>query len=232
MTRKSFVTPLEEVIKKFTRSISEPPEIAMRFFIRNYSSLFDNIGYVRDGVKDFDKILSFMAHYQIAVVKQDIAGEEYQFIYETQLKDKEFCLPKGLLLYGACGTGKTLAARVIASRFGFHLTDTHRIGMEYQTKEGNDWLAKWLLDYHMSPVVIDDLGAEGDIKKFGNESPVRMIIAERARCWELYGTPTIYTTNLSTPKQIAEFYGNDIRILDRLTAYQVGVVFAGASLRK
>ena len=232
MTNKLYTTPLQEIVRTFTQNVSEPPKRAMEFFIRHYSQMFDDIGYVRNGVKQFDKILHFMAHYQVAAVKQDVTNPEYQEIYETEIKGRRFGNPKGLLLFGTCGTGKTLAARIIAKRFQFFFIDTHKIGLDYLTKEGNDWLAKWLTETQRRVVVIDDLGAEGDIKKFGNESPMRAIITARAKYWELYGTPTIYTTNISAPQKIAEYYGNDARMLDRLTAYQVGVEFAGASLRK
>ena len=232
MTHKLYTTPLQAIVKAFTQNVSDPPQRAMDFFIRHYSQMFDDIGFVRDGVKQFDKILHFMAHYQIAAVEQNVSNPDYQEIYEAELQDKKFRMPKGLLLYGTCGTGKTLTARILSRRFDFVFVDTHKIGLEYLTKEGNDWLAKWLTDHQRRPVVIDDLGAEGDIKKFGNESPMRAIITARAKYWELFGAPTIYTTNISTPQQIAECYGSDARILDRLTAYQVGVEFTGASLRK
>ena len=81
-------------------------------------------------------------------------------------------------------------------------------------------------------LIIDDVGAEGDIRKFGNESPIGAIISTRARHWEIFGTPTIYTTNFDNPEKLAALYGNDKRLLDRLSSYQVGVEFTGASLRK
>jgi len=229
---KLYTAPLDTIIQEFSHESLEPPDAALQFFIPHYSKMFDDIGYVRDGVKGFGKILNFMAHWQIAAVKQEISNPEYLEIYELLLKGMRFSNPKGLLLYGACGTGKTLAARIIAKRFGFHFIDTYKIGLDYLTKDGYDWLARWLTENQRKPIVIDDLGAEGDIKKFGNESPMRAIITARAKYWEIHGTPTIYTTNFPTPQEVAECYGNDVRILDRLTAYQDGVEFTGASLRK
>jgi DNA replication protein DnaC len=224
------INPFSQIVKQFTQSGEEPPQKDINRFKRTYSELFEDIGYVRDGVEDFDRILNFMAHWQSAIEQRTFINRNRYTGLVTD--DVPYCNPKGLLLYGACGTGKTLAARIIAKRFGFYFIDTHKIGTEYLTKDGHDWLAKWLSEYRQQPIVIDDLGAEGEIKKFGNESPMRAIITQRASYWEIYGTPTIYTTNASTPADLIAHYGSDPRILDRLTAYYDKVKFTGASLRK
>ena len=81
--------------------------------------------------------------------------------------------------------------------------DTYAISFQYQKKDGNDWIERWLYSNCKNAVIIDDLGAEGDVKKFGNESPIGAILSTRARFWEMYGTPTIYTTNKNNPKELA-----------------------------
>ena len=222
------ITPLKLLIKTFTnRSVEEPPAEAVALYASHYSKMFDEIGYIRSGIKNFDRILDFMARYQIA---KDIPCNLE--VYETQLKGKKFETPKGLILFGPPGTGKTLAARIIAERFNLTIIDTHTIGMAYLATGGENWINDFASSNMHNAIIIDDIGAEGDLKKYGNESPMRAIFTARARYWDTYGTPTIYTTNIATSEEIADFYNKDQRLLDRLSAYQVGVEFTGASLRR
>jgi len=231
-------TSFANIIKKFTGSeFSEPTEAAITWLTEPFGRLFDSIGYSRNGIQPFGAILEWMARYQLATFdheKLEVLSDTdtLKVFYDQEIKGKRFRMPKGLLLCGQCGTGKTLAARIIAERFGLPFIDTYEISFDYQKKEGYEWLEKWLYANSNKAVIIDDLGAEGDIRKFGNESPIRAIISTRARFWEMHGTPTIYTTNKQTAKDLADHYGGDLRMADRLASYQVGVAFTGASLRR
>ena len=233
MAGKSFA----EIIRKFTGSdFSEPSEEVITHFKRSLGRLFDNVGYIREGISQFGTILEFMARYELATLDhklcETVTSEPFMELYEREIKGKRFRFPKGMFLCGKYGTGKTLAARIIAECFGLPFIDTYSISFQYQKKDGNDWIEKWLYSHSHKTVIIDDLGAEGDIKKFGNESPIGAIIATRARFWEMYGTPTIYTTNKENPKMLAGHYSNDHRLLDRIESYHVPVLFTGASLRR
>ena len=229
---------IKEIIKKYTlQDYSEPPEEMLTWLKGSFSELFDGIGYDRADIPEFDCIIEFMARYKIATFNHESVsiaykGTPFGELFDHTINGKQFRLPKGLLLYGSYGTGKTLAARVIADKFQLPFMDTYRISLEYLTKNGNDWLADWLFSHSKTVVIVDDIGSEGDVRKFGNESPLGAILSTRARFWEMYGTPTIYTTNFATPKALAENYGNNERLLDRLVSYHVGVEFAGASRRK
>jgi DNA replication protein DnaC len=222
---------MDGLIKMFTERPEEPSEKAITLYSAHYAKMFYTIGYQHDGIKHFDRILDFMARYHLATGLK-LHSAEAEALWESELKDKTFPMPNGLMLRGSPGTGKTFAARIIAERFSLPLWDTYSIGLEYLKKDGDDWLEKFVYGNTRTAIVIDDIGAEGALKKYGNESPMGMIFTMRAKYWEKYGTPTIYTTNFTTPQQIADFYGNDTRLLDRLTAYQVGVEFTGASKRK
>jgi DNA replication protein DnaC len=198
----------------------------------HYAKMFDAIGYKREGIEHFDRILDFMAKYHLAS-GQMLNSAEAVAMYESELKDKKFTMPKGLILRGAPGTGKTLAARVIATRFGLPMWETHQIRLRYLKAEGDDWLYDFIYNNKKCVIVIDDLGAEGELKKYGNESPMGLVFTMRAKFWESYGTSTIYTTNfLKTKEMIETCYNTNVRLLDRLTAYQEPVEFTGASKRQ
>ena len=239
MKKNVATIPFTQVVEslKLSGKYSEIPEPAVDFVKRHCENAFSEIGYRRNDIRNYDAITEFMARYDLANVDADKAealedDHHFKKVYREYLQGKSFKNPKGLLLFGACGTSKTLAARIIAKRFDATMMDTYRIAFQYLKKDGNDWLADFLDKHCRSLLIIDDVGAEGDIRKFGNESPIGAIISTRARHWEVYGTPTIYTTNFATPEELAALYGKDHRLLDRLTSYQVSVEFTGASLRK
>ena len=227
-----------DIIRKFTGSeFSEPSEMVIERLKSSFDRLFDGIGYCRDGICQFGTILEFMARYHLATINHQALEafpdtDSLKSLYDQEIKGKRFRLPKGLLLAGKCGTGKTLAARIIAERFGFPFIDTYSISFQYQKKDGHDWIERWLKSNSRKAVIIDDLGAEGEIRKYGNESPIGAILATRARFWEEYGIPTIYTTNKTTTQELANYYGGDLRLADRLASYHVGVAFTGASMRR
>jgi len=234
MEEKSFA----DIIRKMTGAdYCEPSATAVEWFKNSFSRLFDNIGYKRNNIEPFEAIIEFMARYQLASLNHEKLEslsdtDALKDLYNQEIKGKKFRLPRGLVLCGKYGTGKTLAARIISERFDLPMIDTYSISFQYQKKDGNDWIEKWLYSNCRQAVVIDDLGAEGDVKKFGNESPIGAILATRARFWEQYGTPTIYTTNKDTLGALAQHYDNDKRLLDRFATYYIGVEFTGASLRK
>ena len=232
-------TSFADIVKHFKLhdEYSEIPKLAVDYLKVISKNVFSDIGYQWDNIRNAEAIPEFMTRYEIVNLLEEqveFLADNHTFkkMYWEHLKGKRFRNPKGLLLFGTCGTGKTLAARIIAKRFKATFIDTYRIAFEYLKKDGNDWLADFLDKHCKSLLVIDDLGAEGEIRKFGNESPIGAIIATRARHWEMFGTPTIYTTNFTTAEKLTKLYGEDQRLQDRLDAYQVHVEFTGASLRK
>ena len=140
----SLPTPFQDIVETFKpKHYDDPPKKSMDFLVNHYAGLFDAIGYVRDKIKQFGLVIGFMAHYHISNSKYmyNIESSEYQELYESELKDKRFRLPKGLILHGQCGTGKTFAAKIISKRFGFIFVDTHRCVVEEVMNRRRLWMA-------------------------------------------------------------------------------------------
>ena len=127
------VKPMNELIAKFTnRDVNDPPEKAVRLYATHYSGMFHTIGYKKDGVKHFDKIIDFISRFHIATgIELQTDNDELTALYESELRDKKFAMPKGLLLYGSPGTGKTFAAQFISERFGLQFLDAHSLGLDF-----------------------------------------------------------------------------------------------------
>lgn len=226
--------PFTEIVRKFADvDYSEiPPSVIERVKGTILKDLFEKIGYSHKDIPNFDRILEFIARYEISLWNEEMVfAPNVKEMFEL-VRGKKFRKPKGLLLFGGYGTGKTLAARIIAARLEFQFYDTHSIELKYLKKDGNDWIDSFIFEKSRNALVIDDIGAEGEIKKFGNESPMGLILSSRASFWERFGTPTIYTSNLASPQEIASRYSNDNRLADRLRAYYMPVEFQGTSLRK
>lgn len=120
--------------------------------------------------------------------------------------------PRGLALMGAIGTGKTTAMVILSAAFGWSIEPVFELALEYAAG-GDEWLGRKMLDWRGRQIVLDDLGSESEVKHFGSKLPIRDILAVRYQQWQLSGTITHLTGNLSA-KERRELYG--ARIADRI----------------
>lgn len=137
---------------------------------------------------------------------------------------------KGLFLIGPIGTGKTTVAELLAYRMNMDYFTADGIVAEYLTQHGDDWYSEFIEETRTKPVVIDDLGSERDVRKFGNDSIIHDLIAARERTHRLYGVPTVFTGNFKTPKDVSERYGD--RILSRIIGMCEVVMLTGPDRRR
>lgn len=136
---------------------------------------------------------------------------------------------KGLLLYGACGTGKTYAACEVANAlidkgYSVLVTNFARVLNDLQsTFEKQDYIDSI---NRKALLVLDDLGIERDTP-FAREQ-VYNIIDARYRA----GLPMIITTNLTMDKIKATQDIDNMRIYDRILERCFPIEFNGENRRR
>lgn len=137
---------------------------------------------------------------------------------------------KGLLLYGACGTGKTyltacVANALIDNGYTAKMSNFSRLSNQiFDTKEGKQNFIDSLNKFSL--LVLDDLGAERTTEYM--KEMVYTIIDNRYRA----GLPFIVTTNLTMNEIINS---NDIaytRIYDRILERCIPIQVDGVSRRR
>lgn len=113
---------------------------------------------------------------------------------------------KSLFVMGKCGTGKSIiSCRVIP----FVFACIERVVRPHTAREISKWDKMPTLS-HNYPFVIDDLGCEGVVKKFGSENDIISEIIDEV---DREGYLCVITTNLN-PQGIIERYGE--RFYDRI----------------
>jgi hypothetical protein len=170
--------------------------------------------YIGDN-NELDKILEFAVRYDCSKYdKTQHSGEALRpdWVVKHSLEECRFEKPKGLLIYGQTGTGKTTTARILSSLLDIEIIDVEEVARKYMTSKGNDWLDDYIDAHEHKPLIIDDIGSESEMKKFGNSSPIVSILTARARSWEWRGVPTVYTTNIPNIETLAseDRYGSRI----------------------
>jgi len=144
----------------------------------------------------------------------------------------------GLAWVGGLGCGKTLAATYLAycyrtlAKFGQEeckMVEAANLAQTFASKgEAGFWDFTKRLE--CAPLIIDDLGAERDLRSYGNASPLADWLLQRYARWQRGGPELHITTNL-TSTQLADRYGQ--RFVDRLVEMCAIKVYADhSSLRR
>jgi len=142
---------------------------------------------------------------------------------------------KGCYLLGSTGTGKTtLLQRLSASentKYGFvesigyytasELTETH-------LEEGDSWLGDWLQDTFKRTIIIDELGGERFVKRYGGDPIMSYILENRYETFCKNGVTTTFATNLDADG-FADKYGE--RVASRLQEMTKTAAFIGEDWR-
>lgn len=142
---------------------------------------------------EYKKVLTWIARYGLHVADK-IDGKE-----EVYPKPE-----RGLLINGRTGRGKSTLAGIISMLFSRYYDD----GIQFYSLSEIDraWAmnpSKCEYDYSevfdmTHPVIIDDVGAEGQIKHFGNEPVFTFLMPKLYDAWKYWGKLVIVTSNLST----------------------------------
>lgn len=177
----------------------------------------------------YDSVARFYADMRIhAMGSEEILYRRHEW---PCLTEESYPWPdKGLFLIGPIGTGKTTIAELLAYRMKMEFFTADIIVAEYLTQKGDDWYCEFIEDTRTKPVVIDDLGSEREVKKYGNDSIILDLIAARERTHRHYGIPTVFTGNFKSPKDVSNRYGD--RILSRILGMCEVVMLNGPDMRR
>jgi hypothetical protein len=119
---------------------------------------------------------------------------------------------KSLALMGYPGTGKTTALNILSLLFKWHITPIYTMAGKYASV-GDKWLDETMTEWGRKTIILDDLGAETEIKHYGVSLPVQDIIAQRYDLWKYHGVMTYLSGNLTEAERLAK-YGS--RTADRI----------------
>ena len=151
----------------------------------------------------------------------DIFNCMVRYISEYKLE----CRSKGLFLFGSVGTGKSFAAKVIASANKIHFYTCRELELKYE-KSGDHFR---VMMSERKDIVIDDLGTESERNDYGTKFELmERGLDERHRLFEQFGTRTIITSNMSG-EDIEKRYSS--RIYSRIRQMCECVNAAGKDLR-
>ena len=192
---KKYDEPDANAVENLKRSIFE--------FLKKYQyEIHDENEKVVAIMVDFATKYTFARNQRILKEKKDYTGKID--------KSKDYMMPKGLLLFGNCGTGKTLLAKLMSIFTGIKFYEASEIALNYLC-DGDDWYRDFSRAISKEAIVIDDIGAERDVKRYGNESILIEFLSQRTRLWEEFQIPTIITSNFQERNEIAERYGDRIK---------------------
>jgi len=139
--------------------------------------------------------------------------------------------PRGIMMLGTLGTGKTMAMEIVASMFGTPMLSMVRIGAAW--KIGGAAAAQAMVDEHDNvDLIVDDIGAETDARSYGDRLSARDIIMQRYERWRQIGVRTHLTANLRPDQLRDEAGGVGARAYDRLCEMCIPVTVTGDSMRR
>ena len=203
-------------LKKITQNLDKkalppPPVELLKKIQGHYAGTLEKYGYE---VCRNVGLPHYFAKYFIST------DEKYKSLYRPEAR--------GLFLLGNPGTGKTLALEIFSGLFEIEFLTASEIGRVFAVDgEADVW--EWMKQYKHSDIVIDELGAERDIKVFGNSGIMIDVLAERYNMFRYYGSRTFFSSNFPR-KTLSEIYGE--RIISRFEEQCIFIAVTGNDRRK
>lgn len=168
---------------------------------------------VEPRIADADTILKWTEHYKTILRKYgfDNRNEKMfnlvaRYLAVRNSKREGFTnLSKGLFLFGGVGTGKTHAMRILSGQFQIEMVTAHELASQYAIG-GDKGFIDYVADLQYKELIIDDVGAERELKHFGNAGIIGDYLTKRYELWVYEGKLTHITSNLSE-EEFVQRYG-------------------------
>ena len=148
---------------------------------------------------------------------------------------------KGIVLYGSYGTGKSMLLKRLSAMeditcrdemkrrvAGIEYISTMKIMQNYMV-DGEKWMRDFFGLHRRDFLIIDEIGSERNVKRFGSESSMPDIIEDRYESFKDFGVTTIFATNIPNREELGRVYGE--RIKSRLVEMCEFVLFKGNDWR-
>ena len=119
---------------------------------------------------------------------------------------------RGIFLAGEPGNGKTVALMFLSALCGYSYLRAIDLGAKFSA-HGEAAFWDTVNPYARRIIILDDLGAERDLRSYGNASPISEWLQRRYNAWQLNGPVIHIATNVGSDT-LVERYG--FRLLDRI----------------
>ena len=160
-----------------------------------YKKIFQRMGYDENEHDAMSKISKYCARYYAG-----LTGE-----YKKP--------NKSLLLFGPCGTGKTMAMQILSGIFNIEFVSACELMQIYETS-GSSGFWREVREYRNEDIILDDLGFERDVKHYGNSGIMLDFLADREVLYKKNNKLTFITTNIKSRHELSSRYGD--RIMSRI----------------
>ena len=149
--------------------------------------------------------------------------------YNLSLDNKEYTTKKGLFLTGRPGCGKTTLCYAISESCQIDIITANEIEEDI-IKTDEISISRYV---GKNGLIIDDLGAERNIKKYGNEPPLKQFLYRLYDFWKIKNNPIICNSNYNMEQNhtnwIAKIYGT--RVASRFYEMFTSIYFLNEDLR-
>lgn len=181
------------------------------------NALMENLTIHQKFEKSFRARLVKVRYMPPEVVFQPVAKAAADFLSHLAEPDN-YPRPRGFVLYGSTGCGKTTLCRLMLSFMRGFLSTQKQISLKrilYQNARrivenfysDETYLTRLYDDLKRASLILDDLGAEKPVSRYGYSWGLEDLIEERYETWETYHLPTFFTTNIQNPEDMLSRYG-------------------------
>ena len=211
-----------------------PPPEAHQSHVEDFYGILKACGY-KDRPDTRETVETAVAWFaQYAVHRKSVEAKGSPILHKSHAKTPEewevrqkmpiYAPPKkGLLLFGGCGTGKTMLLRILSAKDdrpeqrrnlpyqGIPFYSSESLVADYQ--EEGEVAMKLFKAKKQTTLIIDELGGERFVKVYGSDPIINDMLIDRYKAFQWNHSFTLFATNLSLEDLQAKY---SERIVSRL----------------